>query len=157
MYAHSIDRILSKNSITRAYFRGCYPADKIPPKEYHRDIYPYCIVVNMDCSGWKGSHWVSLFIESPSYVEYYDPLGDWPPISPYIINFLYSNFATIKYNTEQIQSANSTNCGKHAIYFLYKRCSGSFKSLNSMINYLLNTIKPDIIVNNFVRKIIENI
>ena len=153
MFSHSIAKLLSRNPKTSSYFTGCYPADMIPPKTHHS--YPYCMVVNMDCSGWEGSHWVSIFVESKNNVEYYDSLGDWPPPSPYIENFL-AQFPSAGYSKEQVQSAQSSSCGRHAIYFLSHRCSGIFTSLDAMLTHFRRCrSNPDIIVNAFVRNLIN--
>jgi len=155
MFSHSIAKILSRNTITSSYFSGCYSADTIPPKSHRK--FPYCLVVNLDCSGWEGSHWVSIFVATPQIVEYYDSLGDWPPLSPYILDFL-QEFDTIEYNSAPIQSSQSSNCGKHAIYFLIHRCSGTIRSINEMVVHFKMHDKnknPDTIVNWFVRKLME--
>ena len=123
----------------------------MPPKSHHR--YPYCMIVNLDCSGWEGSHWVAIFVESQRSVEYYDSLGDWPPISPYIIAFL-EQFDNIEYNREQIQSTQSSNCGRHAIYFLIHRCSGVIRCVSEMsMHFKYHKRNPDLIVNSFVRSL----
>ena len=153
MFSHLINKILTRNPYTGQYFNGCYSADRIPQKSNH--LYPYCMVVNLDCSGWEGSHWVAIFVESQRSAEYYDSLGDWPPISPYIIAFL-KQFANIKYNREQIQSSQSSSCGKHAIYFLIHRCSGLIRDVNEMtMHFKCHKRNPDLIVNSFVRNLMN--
>ena len=152
MYSNEISKILGRNPATRRYFIGCYAADKLPE---NYNVYPYCFVANMDCSGWTGSHWIAIFVKSGTSVEYYDSLGHWPPLSPYIIAFL-RKFRSIESNSEQLQSENSKSCGKHVIYFLHKRCSETISSISDLIAYFRkHRQSPDEIVNEFVRHLMH--
>ena len=151
MYTNAINNILGRSPITRPYFTGCFAADKIPSILE----YPCCMVVNTDCSGWEGSHWVAIFAQSKQTVEYYDSLGQWPPISPYITKFL-DQFPNRVYNSKQLQADHSVSCGKHAIYFLYMRCLGSISGIDDMIKlFSKRKQRPDAIVNDFVRRLMD--
>lgn len=129
-----IDKVLQRSALTRGKYLGCFAADKIPmngnnSSSSSSNKYPYQMVVNMDTSSSYGSHWVAIHVCSPTHVEYYDSLGDWPPPSPHIHRFL-RRFAHCKYSTRQWQSDRSSACGKHAIYFLLRRSAGlSFKDI----------------------------
>ena len=79
--------VLSKSRKSRNTFRGCFPADCIPPlPPEHRANYPFGIVINTDREldrygvPLPGRHWVALWVESPIRAEYYDSLGKWPAI-----------------------------------------------------------------------------
>lgn len=147
-----IDKMLRRSPTTRGTYRGCFAADKIPSD--HNGKYPQHMVVNMDTSNSYGSHWVAIYVCSPDEVEYYDSLGDWPPPSAYIQRFL-AHFAHCKYNKWQWQSERSSACGKHAIYFLLRRCAGlSFEEI--MRNFTRCKQKADRIVTAFVRTRIFN-
>ncbi|KAL3099298.1 hypothetical protein niasHT_022442 [Heterodera trifolii] len=74
-----IDNSLANNSVTRYAYVGCFAADKIPTN--HIAVYPHCMVLNVDPSTSRGSHWVSLYCLSPMHIEYYDSLGIWPPLT----------------------------------------------------------------------------
>lgn len=90
MNSEQISSLLIKNSNTRKYFRGTYPADRIP--EFISNdggaSHPSCVCINTDLSVGPGEHWVAAFIESPKQIEYYDSLCQWPPKSQYIYEFL---------------------------------------------------------------------
>lgn len=152
MYANEIRKILDRHPATRRYFIGCFAADEIRP---HYSLYPYCCVVNMDCSGWEGSHWIAIFVRSKTAVEYYDSLGNWPPISPYIVAFL-QKFSDIEYNNDQIQSERSKSCGKHAIFFLCLRCSGAVARISELVSYFRKCKQnPDDVFNDNVRQLMH--
>ena len=152
MYSNEISKILGRNPVTCRYFIGCYPADRIPERY---NVYPYCFVANMDCSGWVGSHWIAIFVKSQDVAEYYDSLGRWPPLSPYIIAFL-RKFRVVESNREPLQSEYSKSCGKHVIYFLYMRCSGTISTISDLNTYFHKCKQsPDEIVNAFVRHLMH--
>ncbi|KAL3122353.1 hypothetical protein niasHT_004002 [Heterodera trifolii] len=85
--------------------------------------FPHCMVVNLDPSTSRGSHWVCFYCASPLHLEYYDSLGMWPPPSVLIVNHL-SRYKQIQYSSLPLQSPNSSACGRHVIFFLYCRCVG---------------------------------
>lgn len=148
-----INKILSRNHVTTSIYQGCFPSDQIPQGIRK---YPHCMVVNVDPSELGGSHWVAIYCLSPLHVEYYDSLGDWPPLSPHISNYL-SRFPQIRYNGRELQSSYARSCGRHAIFFLYWRCSG--KSFEQIIHFLrFGKSSPDSVVNHFIRaKIFDNL
>ncbi|KAL3095775.1 hypothetical protein niasHT_024071 [Heterodera trifolii] len=79
--------------------------------------FPHCMVVNLDPSTSRGSHWICIYSASPLHLEYYDSLGMWRPPSVLI-------------------SANSSACGRHVIFFLYCRCVGmTFEKIVSFLHF----------------------
>jgi len=140
-----INKILHRNNITKDSYIGCFAADTIPVSI---NFTPFCMVVNIDPCSAAGSHWVAIFCEYPSTIDYYDSLGIWPPISPYIRNYL-SKFQHVRFNPVQLQNSLKPTCGKHAIFFLFQRCIGF--SMNKIIQFL-NRVKAD----NFVSEFIKN-
>ncbi|KAL3102520.1 hypothetical protein niasHT_020136 [Heterodera trifolii] len=97
--------------------------------------FPHCMVVNLDPSTSRGSHWVCFYCASPLHLEYYDSLGMWPPPCVHIVNHL-SRYKQIQYNSLPLQSANSSACGRHVIFFLYCRCVGmTFEKIVSFLHF----------------------
>ena len=148
MNNHQIDKILNRNPLTKKYYKGCVPSDRIPYT--YKYGFPYCLCVNTDPSYKDGQHWVAFFIISPTKVEYYDSLGEWPPISRPIKNFI-RKFSQVEYNDGIIQNPLSSTCGLHAIYFLLQRCRG--RSFIAIIEGLLN---KKLHADTFVRKSLRN-
>ncbi|KAL3108118.1 hypothetical protein niasHT_015933 [Heterodera trifolii] len=97
--------------------------------------FPHCMVVNLDPSTSRGSHWVCIYCASPLLLEYYDSLGMWPPPSVLIVNHL-SRYKQIQYSSLPLQSPNSSACGRHVIFFLYCRCVGmTFEKIVSFLHF----------------------
>lgn len=154
MRTKQIDKILSRNFATRKYYRGCFASDKITDNVLIG--LPSCIVVNMDPDGMPGSHWVAMYFPRVGCVEYYDSLGMWPPPSPVICQYL-DKFDRIQYNRTIIQTGKAENCGKHAIYFLYHRCSGlQFGQIMNRLARLERSTR-NVKVSAFIRRKIFNI
>lgn len=73
------------------------------------------LIVNMDESSGKGTHWTSLFVtETSSY--YFDSFGLPPPKE--VINYCPNNNRF--YNTFKIQKPEEVICGHYCVYVLYK-------------------------------------
>ncbi|KAL3126123.1 hypothetical protein niasHT_002249 [Heterodera trifolii] len=110
--------------------------------------FPHCMVVNLDPSTSRGSHWVCFYCASPLRLEYYDSLGMWPPPCVLIVNHL-SRYKQIQYNSLPLQSANSmdwsafsSECvqfGGYNIYrgLPYQRGAGVGAVFRSLMRYLL--------------------
>ena len=147
MYTCEIEKILRRCWQTSPYYIGCFAADQIPRA---LPWYPCCMVVNTDPSSGQGTHWVALFVNSNLSIEYYDPLGVWPPISPYISEYLAS-YKEIKFNKEPLQNINSITCGPHVIFFLYQRCKGIM--FDEFVWRLCHSkVHPDQIVTEFLKQ-----
>lgn len=136
-----IEKVLSRDPRTRSFFRGCFPADRIP----HCEFYPYCMVVNTDPSHLEGSHWTAIFVPREDTIEYYDSFGMKP--NAHISDYL-KRFSQVLMNPASIQSPLSSACGRHAIYFLVRRCTGiRFEAI--IQDLLTSKTTPDKRVNAF--------
>ena len=148
MYSLEIDKILSRNEVTKKYYSGCFPCDRIPRLK----VFPHCMIVNTDPEGCQGSHWIAIYVPSFHTAEYYDSLGDWP--APSHIHEFLSLFKTVVFNPIALQSDRASTCGMHAIYFLHNRCSGL--SLEGMLRkFKLLKCSPDIVVRSFARSLMK--
>ena len=80
-----------------------------------------CLILNIDHSNNKGTHWVCMFItEGVPY--YFDSYGFGPPSE--VIDYL-KDFAEFYYNnTFKIQKYNEVICGHYCLYMLYKLSNG---------------------------------
>lgn len=151
MNSLELTKLMQRNEHTKKYFMGCFPSDKIPLIKVK---YPHCMIVNTDDSESSGTHWIGIFIPRKNVIEYYDSFGEWPPSSINISEYLKS-FSTVSYNTISLQSPLSGSCGKHVLYFLFKRCNNI--AFQRIIRNLQEHIcandqnNPDRIVSAFVR------
>lgn len=145
-----IDKVLKRNDVTRPFYNGCFPADQIPSP--HSTRTPHCMVVNMDSAAEAGSHWVAIFVQSTREVDYFDSFADWPPDSAHLRAYL-SQFERIRRNLRCIQSDRSAACGKHVLYFLYRRCQGW--PMHRVISHLIRCrTHPDRLVSAFCRRVL---
>ena len=137
---------LKHNTSTRRYFLGCFPSDKIRESS----IYPYCMIINTDDSSLPGTHWVAVNVLSRARIEYFDSLGEWPPVAN-IYRFL-SRFEKISYISEGLQSPYSGCCGKYAVYFLLRRLRDSI-NFEDIVGHLRKCkTTPDRLVSAFVNR-----
>lgn len=114
-----INKILERCDVTRDAYIGCFAADRIPPVTR----YPCCMVLNTEPATSEGAHWVAVFLPSADQIDYFDSLADWPAQSSHIAAFL-ARFSRVNRCFHPLQSERSSACGKHVIYFLYRRCQG---------------------------------
>jgi len=77
-----------------------------------------CLILNIDHSKNKGTHWTALFIENGTSYNF-DSYGFDPPeeIKDYCKEKLYSN-------TFKIQMPNEVMCGHYCIFMLYRLSNG---------------------------------
>lgn len=103
-------RLLANNRVT---FLGVFAADMVP-KYRSNDSYPLCFIVNTDPVNKPGEHWVAVYADSKSSVEFFDSYG--LPVTAYPHIRGLQN--TRSYNTVSLQSLLSQTCGHFCIYFL---------------------------------------
>lgn len=141
----TINRILRSLPSTHRQYAGCFPSDalRLPLK------YPSAAVINLDESDQPGSHWVAVYMKSPTSIYYFDSYG----LEPFgkIENFL-RNFTHRTVNNCIVQSVNSDVCGHYCIFFLIYCCRGfSFEKIMSL---LLHQNNPDAFVAKYVRRLL---
>lgn len=105
--------------ITKQYFKGVYPSDKIPSKF---NKYPCFVIANTEESTKDGEHWIVLFYLKSDTVEVFDSLGSTPYAYITVYKYLMRNFKNITYTDKQLQSLKSNVCGLHCLFFCYKKC-----------------------------------
>ena len=142
-----IEHLLYNNNITNQYFLGTFPADEIPKIL----DYPSSLVVNMDNSNKRGSHWVAMFIPNKKICYYFDSFGILPS-NENITNFLNS-FSKILISNFTYQSIITDVCGDYVMFFIYM-CSLGYKP-KKIKKILMAEDNPDLFVYNFVSKYIE--
>ena len=90
-----------------------HPIDLIPENL----DYPSLIVVNLDSSEKKGSHWIVLHYISNHIVEHFDSIGRKP--DEYIKNILFRQILAYKYNNKRLQSLYSNTYGLFCLFYSY--------------------------------------
>lgn len=146
MDSKQIENCLFSKKISKRYFLGVFPIDKLPLRRIKR---PCSIVCNTDPSHKEGKHWVAIFLPKFGKVEYFDSFGI-KPTNEEIYEFISKNGKEYKYNSRQIQSNKSTTCGKFCILFIL------FRSRNLKYNDFINLFINDKSFNEFYVQTIFN-
>ena len=107
---------LSRNKVTSKYFKGVFPADKLPTKIKK----PALIIANTDPSNKPGRHWVAFYLPKVGPPEYFDSVG-FPPQQEEFLKFLKNHGKAFKYNQKRLQGSLSTTCGNYCGVYLYYR------------------------------------
>ena len=117
-------------------FIGCYAEDELTNLRFTT---PCFLIVNVDLSNMKGSHWLALGIFEDT-IEIFDPLGfeifNWSRIPSHLLNFLHRLSVTRSVLLgKKVQPNTSTLCGFYCLYYFFLRKYFSFKQIQ---NYEIN-------------------
>ena len=117
-------------------FCGVFPGNKLPPVLLNEFITPpintgataksMCCILNTDPSFMDGTHWVALYREPYSPLEFFDSLGS--PPSAYGFHFPDS----CQFNNQPLQSFTSSLCGEYCLLFLYLRSLYTLETTRSL-------------------------
>ena len=136
MNTKQIERAMLSNKATRAQFRGCYAANRIPLHVLRKSCcYPHSIVVNTQPYPLSGEHWIAIHVPGPDKVEYYDSFAGWPPpkhIAQLLARLL--PLSKVTRNRVRLQSDKSGACDPHVLNFLRGRAQG--RSLTAIVEHL---------------------
>jgi hypothetical protein len=111
-----IEKTVARLPRVRKRFAGCFSSDNIPTGLHP----PYGMVVNLDVSSGRGTHWVGIFVPNETTVEYFDSLGASPPAGSGIESFV-ARFPHKHIYSRSLQSPLSSVCGHYALYFVVHR------------------------------------
>ena len=67
-------------------------------------------------------HWVSIFIDTNSHIEYFDSYGLRPPRRLFTMMRKWS--PEIVWNKKRFQAFSSNVCGLYAVYYIHFKCHG---------------------------------
>ena len=149
MDSYEIARYMRLDEKIREQFYGVYSLDLIPKKI----PIPSLVIVNLDYSTDKGSHWVVLHRVNNEVVEHFDSAGKQPKRD--IVNHLFSNALSYKYNNKRVQNYQTDTCGLFCLYYSYHSSRGrTMQSILSDFSVNLKSNEEMIISffkNNFVK------
>ena len=118
MDTRTITRRMKGNCFTSKRYLGTFPADRLPK----RPLTNTCFISNTDPHTLPGQHWVAVYVDSRGTPYYFDPYG-LPPVTPYHLKFLNkAPKGRWFFNSQQVQTIRSKNCGKHCMAFLIRAC-----------------------------------
>ena len=149
MDSYEIARYMRLDEKIRDQFYGVYSLDLIPKKLPIASL----VIVNLDYSTDKGSHWVVLHRVNNEVVEHFDSAGKQPKRD--IVNNLFSNALSYKYNNKRVQNYQTDTCGLFCLYYSYHSSRGrTMQSILSDFSVNLKSNEEMIISffnNNFVK------
>ena len=149
MDSYEIARYMRLDEKIREQFYGVYSLDLIPKQI----PIPSLVIVNLDYSTDKGSHWVVLHRVNNEVVEHFDSAGKQPKRD--IVNNLFSNVLSYKYNNKRVQNYQTDTCGLFCLYYSYHSSRGrTMQSILSDFSVNLKSNEQMIISffkNNFVK------
>ena len=147
----TIDNTLSNNDIKNILLKkkivlnGCVMSNDLPIKMI-KGFY----ILNLDKKGNAGTHWTSLYYDSPNGTNYYfDSMGVLPPLE------VEQKIKGYTYNDKQYQGIDDTSCGFYCIAFImYIHHLGAsdetFKKFKSLFTEYPNNKRNEIILNKIV-------
>ena len=125
----------------KKYIIGVFARDQIP---HHVLPTPYGYIVNTDKSDQQGTHWLAVYVESSTKMEFFDSYGH----SPQFYNFDHK----MLYNTKKLQSVYTNVCGHYCLFYLANRCR------NISLKDIVHTFSSDYTKNDYyVSAYIENV
>ena len=143
-----IESILRKDAKCRSMFLGVFPCDRLPT----RFQLPALLVCNTNPHNAPGQHWVVIYVESPSYGEFFDSFGR-PPDAPFR-TFLNDNCSHWISNDRHLQSAISRFCGHYCVFYCLHRCRGS--NVNAVVNGLtFDTGLNDYLIHKYICNVLK--
>ena len=135
-------RYMRLDEKNRDHFYGVYSLDLIPQKLPN----PSLVIANLDYSTDKGSHWVVLHRVNNEIVEHFDSAGRQPKRD--IVNNLFSNALSYKYNNRRVQNYHTDTCGLFCLYYSYHSSRG--RTMQSIVSdFSLNFKKNEDMVIRF--------
>lgn len=137
IYTNDLEWMVSSDKILRKNVHGIYPSDMMPTLDFSKG---FGLIANTDESDRPGQHWLAVFIPNKGPPEFFDPLA-FPPIHyvDHFENFLVNRGPQYKFNTQKVQSDESTQCGLFCIYYLYFRSRNvSFEDILSSFSHRLS-------------------
>ena len=141
---------MNQDKFIQKCFRGVYPIDLVPENLTN----PSIIVINLDRSYEKGSHWIMLHYNDIEKAEHFDSLGNKP--DEVLHNLLIDQKITYKYNNKRLQNYFTDTCGLFCLYYSYYLCRGWTleKILDTLSHDLKNNeeIVKDFVFTNFMYK-----
>ena len=149
MDSYEIARHMRLDEKVRNQFYGVYSLDLIPRKLPN----PSLVIVNLDYSTDKGSHWVVLHQVNNEVLEHFNSAGKQPKRD--IVNNLFSNALSYKYNNKRVQNYQTDTCGLFCLYYSYHSSRG--RTMQSILSDFSVNLKSneDMVIRFFNNKFVN--
>ena len=144
-----LDVMLKKNSVTKRYFLGTFPACLYP----NSDCNVYSFITNTDEHDRPGEHWNGWFVKNNKII-FFDSFGRPPddPSFPQHYHNIIEKFDVVEFTRSRIQGWTSNTCGYFCAHFIYVLSLGL--NIGNFISEYFNVFEiNDIVVLDFVKSI----
>lgn len=111
-----INKNMSENKQTKKYYKGCFPADRIPNKVKR----PALIVVNTANHNHPGEHWCAFYLPKKGKPEFFDSIGR-KPNNEHFLKFLAKQGNSYIFNSQRLQGSFTSVCGQYCLVYLLCR------------------------------------
>ena len=144
-----IKHYLENSAVTNDAFLNVFALDQLPKEKIQKER--WFLVCNCCPADMIGEHWIALFYEERSYLEFFDSFG-LPPdaYGKEILSFIAIQGIRVVYNNVRLQTLESDACGHYCLLYTFHRCRGE---LFQTILEKLNGLKRD----NIVKFIVTNL
>ena len=145
MNSWQINKILTRDEVTKKYFIGVLARDKLPNKLN----WPSALIFNTDKSDKPGEHWLALYYDEKGVCEFFDSFGFHPDFYN-LTQYIKSTSKKFIFNKKTLQGLFSEYCGNYCVLFLLIRCR------NFSLDYFLdffdnNTEKNDLFIKSLIK------
>lgn len=112
MNGKQLERLLRSDEQLSEASWGVFASNELPST-----LLTGAYIVNTSPAGSPGQHWLGIWSACDGRVMFFDPLGR--GLGHY--NFKFPG-RDVTFNRDQVQSADSSSCGLHVVYFLFWAC-----------------------------------
>lgn len=110
-----------KSNKRKLFYRVC-ACDMLPKKVSY--VHDWIIIVNLDESSRKGSHWVGIFLTRLTRTLFFFDSYGMQPNNKYINEFISTHAKNTFWNNRQLQSFYSYCCGEYCCMFAHTMAKG---------------------------------
>ena len=133
--------VIKKALLCSSNFIGCYAENEVNSLCF--GSLPCFLIVNLDSSNMKGSHWIAIGIFRDE-IEIFDSLGfdifNWPRIPNKLLTFLRKISISKRVRiSKRFQSNDSSICGLYAIFYAKYRPFFTFSFLQNLFTSCLSS------------------
>jgi len=149
MNTQQINTIIKSDKITKKYYLGTFPADRLPAPQ----SMPFCFIANTHTSDKGGEHWIAIYCDANGHGSYIDSYGHIPrkEFTTYLKKYCISH----NYNSKGIQGVLSSTCGCYAIYYCLMLTRGyELNKITDRFN-LTHRVDNDIIITAFIEEVFD--
>ena len=121
MNTYDLELLVQKNECLNSFaaHQNVFALDEIDKAS---KTLPRFLIINTQPASQQGLHWVAVFIDRQGKVDFFDSVGEKPPLP--IADYMKKQSKQITRSTRRAQPMDSNYCGLYCVYFIAHRCFG---------------------------------